>query len=120
MLYRAWCAFLFFCKGMDAEYLHPVPIGDKSSAFKKSQNQGGTKMKKRLTGKMSCIAILSALLVISVAEVIVRCVTMQELLLNVSNIGEPFLMIIISSLLLFFAVKGKDRVFYILSGAFLA
>lgn len=39
---------------------------------------------------------------------------MQELLLDVSNMGEPFLTLIISAILIFFAAKGKDRIFYIL------
>jgi hypothetical protein len=76
-------------------------------------------MKKRLHDKKAGIAILLSLLIISVAEVVLRSVILKETMFNLSNAGEPIITAIFSLLLLTFALKGKDRVFYILCGVWL-
>ena len=77
-------------------------------------------MKNRLHDKKAGIAILVALIIISLADVILRCVFLQESAISQPYMGESFVTIVFSVLLLIFAVKGKDRLFYILCGAFLA
>jgi hypothetical protein len=53
------------------------------------------------------------------AEVVLRSVILKEGMFNLSNAGEPIITAAISLLLLTFALKGKDRVFYILCGIWL-
>ena len=76
-------------------------------------------MKKRLYGKKAGIVILLSLIMISIAEVTLRGVFFKESMFNLSNAGEPFITAIFSLLLICFALKGKDRVFYILCGVWL-
>ena len=76
-------------------------------------------MKKRLHDKKAGIAILISLIIISLAEVILRSVILKEGMINLANAGEPIITAAISLLLLSFALKGKDRVFYILCGIWL-
>lgn len=76
-------------------------------------------MKKRFHDKKAGIAILAALIIISLAEVVLRSVILKESMFNLSNAGEPIITAAISLLLLTFALKGKDRVFYILCGIWL-
>ena len=76
-------------------------------------------MKKRLHDKKAGIAILLSLIIISLAEVILRSVILKEAMFNLANAGEPIITAAISLLLLTFALKGKDRVFYILCGIWL-
>jgi hypothetical protein len=76
-------------------------------------------MKKRLHDKKAGIAILISLIIISLAEVILRSVILKEAMFNLANAGEPIITAAISLLLLTFALKGKDRVFYILCGIWL-
>ena len=76
-------------------------------------------MKKRLHDKKAGIAILISLIIISLAEVVLRSVILKESMFNLSNAGEPIITAAISLLLLTFALKGKDRVFYILCGIWL-
>lgn len=77
-------------------------------------------MKNRLTGKPASIAILAVLFILSLADVILRGIVLQESALSAPYMGEPFVTIVFSVLLIIFALKGKDRLFYILCGAFLA
>ena len=76
-------------------------------------------MKKSLHDKKAGIAILAVLIIISLAEVVLRSVIFKEAMFNLSNAGEPIITAAISLLLLTFALKGKDRVFYILCGVWL-
>jgi hypothetical protein len=76
-------------------------------------------MKKRLHDKKAGIAILAALIIISIAEVVLRGVFFRETMFDLSNAGEPFITALFSLMLIIFALKGKDRVFYILCGAWI-
>jgi hypothetical protein len=76
-------------------------------------------MKKRLHDKKAGIAILLSLIILSLAEVVLRFVILKEGMLNLANAGEPIITAAISLLLLTFALKEKDRVFYILCGIWL-
>ncbi len=76
-------------------------------------------MKKGLYGKKAGIAILLALIIISVAEVVLRSVILKEAMFSLSNAGEPIITVAFSLMLIIFALKGKDRVFHILCGVWL-
>ena len=76
-------------------------------------------MKKRLHDKKAGIAILVALIVISLAEVVLRSVILKETMFNLSNAGDPMITALFSLLLITFALKGKDRIFHILCGVWL-
>ena len=76
-------------------------------------------MKKRLHGKMAGISILVSLLIISIIEVILRGVLLKGAMFNLSNAGEPMITAICSLILIIFSIKGKERIVYILCGAWL-
>ena len=76
-------------------------------------------MKKRLHDKKAGIAILAVIFVISLADVILRATTFREIASTASNYGEALINASFSLILLVFALKGKDRVLYILCGAWL-
>ena len=76
-------------------------------------------MKKRLHDKEAGIAILLSLIIISITEVVLRGVLFKEAMFDLSNAGEPFITALCSLLLIFFAMKGKDRIFYIICGIWL-
>ena len=76
-------------------------------------------MKKRLHDKKAGIAILISLFIISLAYVILRAAVFSNIPFADSNHGEALITAIFSALLLVFALKGKDRVFYVLSGAWI-
>ena len=77
-------------------------------------------MKNRLHDKKAGIAILVSLIIISVAEVIYRAVLANGIAFTTSNFGEQVTVIIFALLILIFTAKGKDRVCYILYGAWIA
>ena len=77
-------------------------------------------MKNRLHDKKAGIAILVSLIIISVAEVIYRAVVANEIVFTTSNFGEQLAVIIFALMILIFTAKGKDRVCYILYGAWIA
>ena len=77
-------------------------------------------MKKRLHDKKAGIAILLALIIISVAEVIFRATVMKEFVFATENLGEQLIVIALAATILLFTAKGKDRACYILYGAWLA
>ena len=77
-------------------------------------------MKKRLHDKKAGIVILLALAVISLAEIILRAVLLKKAMGDLPNVGEPIINLLFSLMLIFFAFKGKDRLFYICTGGFLA
>ena len=77
-------------------------------------------MKNRLHDKKAGIAILIALILISVAEVIYRAIMANGIVFTTSNFGEQLTVIIFALMILIFTAKGKDRVCYILYGAWIA
>ena len=72
-------------------------------------------MKNRLHDKKAGIAILVALIIISLAEIAFRIVFAQDSLLDIAsyNLGEQLTVIILASIILFFNAKGKDRICYL-------
>ena len=77
-------------------------------------------MKNRLHDKKAGIAILVSLIIISVAEVIYRAVVANGIAFSTANFGEQLTVIIFALMILIFTAKGKDRVCYILYGAWIA
>ena len=77
-------------------------------------------MKNRLHDKKAGIAILVSLIVISLAEVIYRAVIANGIAFTTSNFGEQLAVIIFALIILIFSAKGKDRVCYIIYGAWIA
>ena len=77
-------------------------------------------MKNRLHDKKAGIAILVSLIIISVAEVIYRAIIANGIAFTTSNFGEQLTVIIFALMILIFTAKGKDRVCYILYGAWIA
>ena len=71
-------------------------------------------MKKRLHDKKAGIAILISLFIISLAYVSLRAAVFSNIPFADFNHGEALITVIFSALLLVFALKGKDRVFYVL------
>ena len=76
-------------------------------------------MKKRLHDKKAGIALLSTLIIITLAEIISRVLIMGKLLLNTSNIGEPVVIILFALAIMIMTFKGKDRLCYICYGAWI-
>ncbi|MBR5187955.1 MAG: hypothetical protein IKW18_05740 [Clostridia bacterium] len=74
-------------------------------------------MKKRLHNKKAGIAVLISLIIISLADVIFRAVTMGEAVLKTSNMGEQLAVIAFATTILILTAKGKDRACYICYGA---
>ena len=77
-------------------------------------------MKNRLHDKKAGIAILVSLIIISVAEVIFRAIIANGIAFATSNFGEQLTVIIFALMILIFSAKGKDRVCYLLYGAWIA
>ena len=77
-------------------------------------------MKNRLHDKKAGIAILVSLIIISVAEVIFRAIIANGIAFATSNFGEQLTVIIFALMILIFSAKGKDRVCYIIYGAWIA
>ena len=77
-------------------------------------------MKKRLHDKKAGIAILVALIIISLAEAIYRAVVMGAAALTTANLGEQVAVIALAVTILILTAKGKDRACYICYGAWIA
>ena len=77
-------------------------------------------MKNRLHDKKAGIAILVSLIIISIAEVIYRAVVANGIAFSTANFGEQLTVIIFALMILIFSATGKDRVCYILYGAWIA
>ena len=77
-------------------------------------------MKNRLHDKKAGIAILVSLIIISVAEVVYRAIIANGIVFTTSNFGEQLTVIIFALMILILTAKGKDRVCYILYGAWIA
>ena len=75
-------------------------------------------MKKRLHDKKAGVAVLIALILVSVAEVIFRAVAMGlEAILTTANFGEQLAVIALAGIILALNAKGKDRACYVCFGA---
>ena len=77
-------------------------------------------MKNRLHDKKAGILILVALIIISVAEVGIRHVFFRDMISTTSNYAETLAVIGLALSILIFTLKGKDRICYILYGAWVA
>ena len=77
-------------------------------------------MKNRLHDKKAGIVILAVLFILSVADVILRATIFSNVASTASNYGEVLITAVFSLTLMILALKGKDRVFYILCGVWLS
>ena len=77
-------------------------------------------MKNRLHDKKAGIAILVSLILISVAEIIFRHVFLRDMISTTANYAETLAVITLALTILCFTLTGKDRICYILYGAWIA
>ena len=75
-------------------------------------------MKKRLHDKKAGIAILIGLLVISLAETVIRAMQ-PNYVYSVTDMGEPLAIAIFAAIILCFTFAKKDRLCYVCYGAFI-
>ena len=73
-------------------------------------------MKKRLHDQKAGIAILSALFITSLLEVVFRVGCLRQSLLTTTNAGQPLATAIFAAMLLIFTLKGKHRICYLCYG----
>ena len=76
-------------------------------------------MKNRLHDKKAGIFILVSLIIISVAELIFRALVVGERVFTTPNLGEQLVVISLALTILILTAMGKDRVCYILYGAWI-
>ena len=76
-------------------------------------------MKKRLHDKKAGIAILVALIIISLADIISRVAILGEAVYTARNLGEQLAVVVLAATILIFGAKGKDRICYICYGAWI-
>ena len=76
-------------------------------------------MKNRLHDKKAGIAILVSLIIISVAELIFRALVVGERVFITPNLGEQLVVISLALTILILTAMGKDRVCYLLYGAWI-
>jgi hypothetical protein len=77
-------------------------------------------MKKRLHDKKAGIAILIALILVILGDMIFRAVALDEAILVTPNLGEPVIIICVALGIIALALTGKDRACYIIYGAWIA
>lgn len=77
-------------------------------------------MKNRLHDKKAGIFILVSLILISVAEVGFRHMFLRDMIATTANYAETLAVIGLALTIIIFTLKGKDRVCYILYGAWAA
>ena len=77
-------------------------------------------MKNRLHDKKAGIFILIALILISLAEIVYRAVAIGEMVYTTANLGEQLVVIGLALAILIMTAMKKDRVCYILYGAWIA
>ena len=77
-------------------------------------------MKNRLHDKKAGIAILVSLILISVAEVGFRHMFLRDMIATTANYAETLAVIGLALSILIFTFTGKDRICYILYGAWVA
>ena len=76
-------------------------------------------MKKRLHDKKAGIALLISLIIISLAEIIFRAVTMGLEAASTANFGEQLIVIALAVAILILTAKGKDKASYICYGVWI-
>ena len=76
-------------------------------------------MKKRLHDKKAGIAILAAIIIISLADIIFRAVLLGEAAYTARNMGEQLITFALAVTILILNAKGKDRACYICYGAWI-
>ena len=74
-------------------------------------------MKKRLHDQKAAFAILAALIVLSLAEVIFRAVAMVDVAFATPNFGEQLATIAFAVIIMVMGARGKDRICYICYGS---
>ena len=77
-------------------------------------------MKNRLHDKKAGIVILVSLIIISVAEIIFRHVFLRDMISTTANYAETLAVITLALTILCFTLTGKDRLCYLLYGAWVA
>ena len=77
-------------------------------------------MKNRLHDKKAGIAILVSLILISLAEIVFRHVFLRGKVSFTANYAETLVVLILALTILIFTLKGKERLCYILYGAWIA
>ena len=77
-------------------------------------------MQKRLHDKKAGIAILISLIIISLAEIVLRGVYLRDMITTTANYGEQIIAVIFATIILIFAAKGKDRICYLCYVAWIA
>ena len=70
-------------------------------------------------GKKAGIAILIALIILSMMEMIFRYVAVRDVAFTTSNFGEQLAILILAVLILIFTLKEKDRICYLLYTAWI-
>jgi hypothetical protein len=76
-------------------------------------------MKNRLHDKKAGIAILVALIILALREIIFRAVTMGLESMATANFGEQLAVLVLATTILILTAKGKDRACYILYGVWI-
>ena len=76
-------------------------------------------MRKRLHDKKAGIAILLALIAVSLADMIFRVVALGKDMVTTSNLGEQVSVVALAVTILILTAKGKDRACYICYGAWI-
>ena len=77
-------------------------------------------MKKILQSPKTRIAVLIALIVTALAEVLFRAIAVGEAALGTANAGEQITVILFAAVILFFTAKANDKISYICCGALIA
>ena len=77
-------------------------------------------MKKTLQNPKTKIVVLIALIVTALAEVLFRAIAVGKAALATANAGEQITVIVFAAIILFFTVKGNDKISYISCGALIA
>lgn len=77
-------------------------------------------MREYYSNKNVLTGIVATLISLSITTIVMRFLILKEDALNAIDYGEPFVTLIISFLLLLLVSKGKDRLFYIVCGGWLA
>lgn len=77
-------------------------------------------MEDYLYNRQAVLLTLALLFCLSLVDVVLRATVFRDDTASISNYGEPLVTGVLSVLLVLFALKGKERVFYILCGGWLA
>jgi hypothetical protein len=76
-------------------------------------------MKKRLHGTKAGIVFLAALIMISLADMILRFAILGDAVYTARNLGEQLAVVVLATTILILGAKGKDRICYICYGAWI-